>query len=395
MTLKFKPLANPILIVGDNPSLAGGLSRICRDLATLACTMPEFRVGVLGRGEGNRAKFPFVLYPYDERHEWGQQILREVWWDFAGQDHGLVLTTDDPSRRVWFADPSFYPQGQETFLGEGRQFRKVGYFPLDSVGPGGERLGIESRNALAGYDRVLVASEWGRNLVQRSGRGDADWLPHGFHGDKFHPVPEARAALVRNDAEVWLGCAMANQARKDFPVLFECAAVLKAHYGGKFRLWLHTSSLIGYWNVYALAADYGVQDCLDASAAQIPDEMLAMRYSACDCTMLPSASEGFGYPILESLACGTACIVTDYAAGQELVPEAMRVAPVAYRVDTAHNVVRAVISGYGFARAAIEQIELKRQDREFRSQELAETVSHLEWGKLRFLWERWLRECLR
>src|SRR5690242_6353068 len=99
--LKFKPLSTPILIVGDNPALPGGLSRIGRDLATLLQTMPEFRVGYLGRGEGSRRNFPFALYPYSEEHEWGQKVLREVWWDFAGSEDGLVLTTDDPSRRTW------------------------------------------------------------------------------------------------------------------------------------------------------------------------------------------------------------------------------------------------------------------------------------------------------
>ncbi len=394
MNLQFKKLSNPILIVGDNPSLPGGLSRIGRDLATLACTLPEFRVGYLGRGEGNRTRFPFCLYPFDERHEWGADVIREVWQDFAGGEPGLILTTDDPSRRVWFADPAFAPPKLEQFLGSGRQFRKLGYFPLDSTGPDGSALGIESRNTLAGYDRVLVASEWGANIAKRSGIAGADWLPHGFFPDKFHPQAAARGAMVKNDSEVWVGMVAANQARKDFPVFFETCAILREHYGNRLRVWLHTNALVAYWNVYALAADYGVQDILDTSTS-LPDEMLAIRYSACDCTLLPTAGEGFGYTILESLACGTSCVTTDYGAGQELVAEACRVKPVAFRVETSHNVQRAVLSGHGFARAAIEQIEAKRADWEWVSEQNAESVRHLSWPNLRFLWERWLRECLR
>lgn len=395
MQLKFKPLSNPILIVGDNPSLPGGLSRIGRDLATLACTLPELRIGYLGRGEGNRRAFPFVVYPYDERHEWGQGVIREVWNDFSQGEPGLILTTDDPSRRGWFADPGRYPQGLESFLGEGRNFLKIGYFPIDSTGPGdGNVLGVEARGTIMGYDKVLAASEWGRDVMMNSGRRDADWLPHGFFPDKFRIRADARKIMLKDDAEVWVGSVMANQSRKDFPVLFEAAALLKAHYGNRFRLWLHTNAPVSYWNVYSLAADFGIGDCLDLTTGTT-DEMLALRYSSCDCTLLPSAAEGFGYPIAESMACGTPCIVTDYAAGQELVPEEMRVRPVAYRIDTVWNVKRAVLSGHGFARAAIQQIERMREDREYEMEVNAERVRHLQWPNLRFLWERFFRECLR
>ena len=47
------------------------------------------------------------------------------------------------------------------------------------------------------------------------------------------------------------------------------------------------------------------------SAQFIPDEQLAMMYSGADCHILPSGGEGFGMTLLESMACGTPCIVTD------------------------------------------------------------------------------------
>ena len=93
--------------------------------------------------------------------------------------------------------------------------------------------------------------------------------------------------------------------------------------------------------------------------------------------------------------CGTACIVADYAAAQELVPEECRVRPVTYRVDTMHNVRRAVLSGYGFAAAAKGQIEAKRRDWSGRSEELAEMVDHLQWDRLKTVWIKWLLQGLR
>lgn len=392
MTLKFKALGNPLLIISDNPSGLGGLARHCRDVAALAATLPEFRVAVLGRGEGNRHRFPFTLYSYPEAGGWGEGFLRGAWEEFSCGEAGVILTLDDASRRLWFAQASAAPPELQEWLGPGRNFLKAGYFPVDSTGPGADGgLSLEGRHALAGYDRVCAASEWGREVLRNSGRSDADWLPHGVW-DSFTRVGKAKEILSWTDRIV-LGCNMANQARKDWAVAFDCAARLKAEYGNKFLAWFHTDTAIKAWNLWALGMDYGISNCVELTTLA-NDEQLAIRYSGCDVTILPSGGEGFGFPILESLACGTGCVVTDYAAGQELVEEDARVAPIAWKVETPHNVRRAVLSGAGFARAAQGMIEKARGDEEGRAQELSASVEHLRWDKLRWLWERWLRSLI-
>lgn len=371
-----------------------------RDLATLCCTLPEFRVGYLGRGLGNRRKFPFTLYDFPETAQWGETYIKEVWEDFSAGEDGVIITLDDASRRHWFANPHGLPDELATFLGPGRNFKKWMYLPLDSTGPNGQTLSRAATDCVMHYDRVLAASEWGCNRLKASGRTDADWLPHGIWMDKFRPHGFTDGYAPRDNvwnrtmaswdaSEIIVGCVMANQSRKDFPAAFECFATLKAHYGNKFRAWLHTDEMIRSWNVYALAADYGLGNCLEVTGG-LSDELLGLRYAACDCTILPSAGEGFGYPIAESLACGTACITTAYAGGAELVSSACQIAPIAYRVDTPHNSLRAVLSGYAFAQAAMGQIEAKREDWEYRSGQLVESVKHLDWNNLKRLWESWL-----
>ncbi len=387
-----KPLSNPILLIGDNPALHGGLSRIGRDLAMLLCTMGEFRVGYLARSCGNNRRFPFITYDFHESEGWGQRQIESTWSDFSNGENGIILTTDDMSRRGWFANPPMYGN-LGNFLGEGRTFQKWGYTPVDSYGPNSHSLGVETAATSRGYDRIMAASEWGCQVLRNSGNPNADWLPHGIDMRMFAPDMKAGKKLGADPNTICVGAVMANQSRKDFPVAFETAALLKKHYGNRFRFWLHTDVLIRHWNVYALAADYGVGDCLEVTQ-QCNDEELALRYSACDCTILPSGGEGFGYPIAESLACGTACVVTDYAAGQELVPEECRVKPVAMRLDTPFNVQRAVLSGYGFANAAIAQIEKKRADAEYRSEEMRNGVIHLDWQRLKYPWMAWFRAGL-
>jgi glycosyltransferase involved in cell wall biosynthesis len=57
-------------------------------------------------------------------------------------------------------------------------------------------------------------------------------------------------------------------------------------------------------------------------AGFVPDENLAALYSDALATILPSLSEGFGLPALESLACGTPVLTTAMSATAEVVGEA-------------------------------------------------------------------------
>jgi len=50
----------------------------------------------------------------------------------------------------------------------------------------------------------------------------------------------------------------------------------------------------------------------------IGDEDLVALYGAATVTAFPSLSEGFGYPLLESMACGTPCVCSDHASLVEL-----------------------------------------------------------------------------
>lgn len=387
-----KPFANPIMVVGDNPALRGGLARSARDIAWLFSTLAQFRVACLGRGMGQRSELPFLVYDYPESGQWGEGYIEYAWKNFARGDEGIILTTDDLSRRQWFSDPVGLPDEVRGFLGDRRNFHKWAYVPLDSTGPNGSCLPVAQRDCLRGYDRVLVASEWGKEVMIRSGREDVEYLPHGFWPEKFHIVPGARSLLDWKEDEIHVGCVMANQERKDFPTLFQVFHDLQDEYGDRFHGWLHTDVPIRAWNIYALATDYGVERT-DVTF-DLSDEQLAVYYSACHATLLPSGGEGFGYPIAESMACGTPCVVTDWAGGAELVARECRVAPLTFRVETPHNSLRAINSAYHFEDLLIQQIEDKEGDWEFTSREVAAEVEHLQWPRLRERWVDWIEKGL-
>lgn len=381
--LNFRSTNIPIMLVSDSPDQHTGLARLGRDLASLLSCMPQFRVGYLGRGGMGGRRFPWASYNFHYTEQWGESHIKPAWEDFSEGDNGIIMSLWDASRMLWFGQPVGLPGHMQKFLGPDRTFEKWGYFPVDSNGINPQTLPLGMRAAVQGYDRTVAASEWGRYLLSHDSPG-AEWIPHGIWTNVFK---HTALAPVLNRTVV--GCVMANQARKDWPVAFEIAANLKAKYGNNFMFWVHTDLEMNYWNIRALMAEYGMNDHTELTTS-MSDQDLAFHYSNCACTILPSGGEGFGYPIAESLACGTACVVTNYAAGPELVNEDMRVWPFTYKIDTMHNVRRAINNAsVEWIDRVVRQIELKQEDWTGRSAELRASVEHLDWNNLKHVWQKW------
>src|SRR5207244_869527 len=141
--------------------------------------------------------------------------------------------------------------------------------------------------------------------------------------DKFQPRDRklARQLFDIQEGQVALGCIMTNQPRKDWGVLLGAVAEIRRDRPTmKLRVLCRTDDLFLHWNIPALIDDYGLTDgTVEVALGQLPDEELSWWYSACDLTVLPSLGEGFGYPIVESLACGVPCVHVNYGGGAELV----------------------------------------------------------------------------
>lgn len=375
----------PLLILSDSPDLHTGLSRITRDFATLASGMPEFRVGTLGRGGYGSRNFPWMQYNFPESHQWGEGHIERVWKNLAGKQKGIILTIWDASRLLWFGCPQ--PEDElMPFLSSG-SFSRWGYFPVDSAGIG-DKLTLTSRATVAGYDRVLGYGAWGAQILGNGLGREVDWMPHGFDGDKFQPRDRkaARMAFGVTDSDISVGCVMTNQNRKDWGLSCGAMAELSNHVNIKFLIVIDV--LERAWSIPALLADLGLEKrTVLRFSGSLTDEEMSYFYSACDLTILPS-TEGFGYTLVESLACGTPVIHGAYGGGAELVPRAeWLVKPVSYRLDTPHNAVRPVFNPHDFSETMRATI-----DSRVSAEECCASVAHLAWINLANPWKKWLRE---
>lgn len=377
----------PLLFLGDAPSLPGGLSRIGRDLALIASRMEEFRVGFLGKGGVPSIKLPFMQYNFPEVDQWGEGWLKDVWDNFAQGEQGVLMTIWDPSRVTWISDPRA-PELQ--WLRE-PPFRKWGYFPIDHEGPGG-RLSVLEADGLSGYDRVLAYGMFGAGVISRTLnlRSACDWIPHGINMDTFQPRdPEGvKLGMGLGENMMVLGVVMTNQIRKNWALAFEIISLLKKRLP-PFKVWCKTDSIDRHWDLRALAVDFGVEDVVMVDLTTLSDKQMSYMYSACDLTFLPSLGEGFGYPIVESLACGVPCVHGNYAGGAELMPleAGWLVEYKGHRYDTRYNCLRPVYEAEDWAMVVEGVLEQKVEKEKCRAM-----VEHLNWPNLHTVWERWFRE---
>lgn len=417
----------PLLILSDAPSASTGLGRITRDLAIRIHEhlSDVFRVGVLGYGGPGSRKFGFQQYVIEGMSEWIIPTLPEVWEDFAGEEKGIVFTIWDASRLMWFSQPAHCEMlNANPILRDWlikTPFERWGYFPMDAEGPNG-KLSFPLQKTLLGFDRILAYGQWAQNVIWRSLEGesdisrrvvvrgmntlvdigkagtlvDIDHLPHGIDAGIFQERDRARcrfkfgsitgaqlliqapqlSSIMEN--ETLIGIVATNQSRKDWALGIETVALLAKE--RKIKLWIHTDGLERSWSIPALLADYGLVDKTVISLGYLSDDAMAQAYSACDVTLAPGLGEGFGFPIFESLFCGTPCVHGNYAGAPEYLWKDLLVEPVAYRHEGLYGCKRPVFRAQDWVKKIMPL--------------LGRRVNHpeeLDWQNLWPRWEFWFR----
>jgi glycosyltransferase involved in cell wall biosynthesis len=409
-----------LLIISDAPSSSTGLGRICRDLTTRihANLSDVFELATAGYGSPGSSKFRWPQFNLEGMSDWLLPTLPEIVQDFFGKEKGIILTIWDPHRLTWLASPEGCSELFTKFPGlqwwaMSRPFELWGYIPIDSSGPN-DRLTFPIMKTLLGFDRLLAYGQFGEGVIRRTiGDENADqrhltFLPHGIDGDTFyeisrklsrklfleytgahvffemHRMRDGEGNLIKTapiaDDEVLIGCVATNQYRKDWALACETIALLSSR--NKVRFWIHTDDLERYWSLPNLLVDYGILDKTVISLGQIPDEQMATAYSACDLTIGPG-SEGFGYPLAESLACGTPVVTGSYAGAADFVPRQMQDDPIAFRYEGSYASKRPVYSAQDWANMAEQWIGKRTM-----------LNPSYDWKQNWEAWEKWFRKEL-
>lgn len=397
----------PLLLVGDAPTSGTGLGRILSDIAFRAAThlSDVYRVATMAAGGNTSRHLPYFQYPVEGMGDWVMPTLPDIWKDWAGREDGVLFIIWDAARLGWLSRPEHSEllesnPALKQFL-VNRRFKLWTYTAIDGAGPN-DRLTFPLAQIMLGFDRILAYGDWGESVVRRtlgeeeSVKRDLCSLPHGIDTEVFYrrdrkvsrgffftitgaSMMRGRPTLILPD-ETLIGIVATNQDRKDWDLAIESVAILSRT--RKIRLWIHTNKLESDWSIPALLVDHGLVDRTVISLGYLSDDALAKAYSACDITIAPGA-EGFGYPIAESLTCGTPCITGNYAGGAELVPPDMRVEPVGFRARSIWSVKRPAYNPQHWAMKINEWVGCS-----------AALDPKYDWTNNWTGWEKWLREGL-
>jgi glycosyltransferase involved in cell wall biosynthesis len=249
----------------------------------------------------------------------------EWWYRWKAYRRSRAAAHPANARRRLLAEPLWGPWGAELFHGLNQRLPKVrmrravatfhDLFVMTgeySTPEFRRRFTGQARDAAARADAIIAVSEFTRRQVVELLGYPADRVFVVHHGTRvlqFPDVPREKVVL----------CVGAIQARKNTARLVEAFESL----GGDWRL-----VLAGSWGFGAEA----IGRRIEASAARqrisvagyVPPEELARWYRRASIFAFPSLDEGFGMPVLEAMAAGTAVITSNRSALPEVAGNAAR-----------------------------------------------------------------------
>lgn len=178
--------------------------------------------------------------------------------------------------------------------------------------------------------------------------------------ERFRPLPEADVAAFRREKNLperfWLFLGTL-EPRKNLPTLLEAYARLEdppllVLGGGKGWDYLPIFETIERLNLQKTVRTPGF----------IPSAELPLWYNSADIFLYPSVFEGFGLPVLEAMACGTAVILSDTSSLPEVAGRShnLRVPP--HDLDAWEDALRTAYDNFDWRmRAAQSGLEEARQ----------------------------------
>jgi glycosyltransferase involved in cell wall biosynthesis len=141
--------------------------------------------------------------------------------------------------------------------------------------------------------------------------------------ERFRPAPVAEVERVRRDhglSAPYLLMVGTLEPRKNHATALRALAHLRA------EGLPHTLVIVGghgwlFEPIQQLVGELGLADAVRFTG-RIPDADLIALYSGAACFLMPSLYEGFGFPVLEALACGAPVVASNVSSLPEVAGEA-------------------------------------------------------------------------
>lgn len=173
-------------------------------------------------------------------------------------------------------------------------------------------------------DRLVAISEWTkRDILDRfGGVGERVHTIHHGVDDSFRPTPVEPATYDRYDLDEGANYVLhvgRPSERKNFETVLRTAHHLVETFGYQDFGVIKVNEMRE--ENRRLAARLGLLDRVRVFD-RVPEPDLIQLYNLADAFMLPSLYEGFGFPVLEAMACGTPVLTSNRTSIPELAGDA-------------------------------------------------------------------------
>ena len=245
------------------------------------------------------------VYPGSGEDAYARDVLPGHYAHFGAE---LLITLMD----IWVLDPA-----QLTGM------NVLHWMPVDC-----SPLSKLDRNVLAGPGRPVAISRHGLKQLRDAGYSNAFYAPHALDMETWSPLEDldkAREMLGLADKFV-IGINAANQDpdRKGYFEQLEAFRIFcQRHEDARMLIHSRANTQHGV-DLNDLVTDLGLQgravpgDQYAIASGMINDAQMVSWHGVMDVLSNCSLGEGFGLPVLQSLACGVPVVVTDFSAMTEL-----------------------------------------------------------------------------
>src|SRR5262249_4703880 len=173
------------------------------------------------------------------------------------------------------------------------------------------------------YRLTLTTSQWGMEVLKHAGFARVHYAPLGVESDVFHPWG-ALQRIVDGTTFLWFA---RNQYRKGLDIMLRAWRDFHrmrpdAHLilmGIGILDTMHKPDSLRICNEFRIAEYPSEGISVHETIGPMNEETVATIYRSVDFTVCSSRSEGFGFSVAESMACGTPAIFGDFSATRDFV----------------------------------------------------------------------------
>lgn len=259
--------------------------------------------------EGGIVELDNITFYPKMRSTWGEDAMVEYSKHFNAD---VVLSLQD----IWVLDTRVL----KTLADMGKKWVTLVPIDHDPIPPA-----ILERARMA-Y-RVLAMSPFGHRELKRVGI-NSTYMPHTVQTELFkqYDKKEVRKSLNIPEDMFIFGMVAANKdnpPRKGFQHALDAFALFQKEHPNS-GIYFHTlTNQPGGFQIDEYASNLKIKNVFITPPVRliydIPPDEIAKIYSAFDCLLAPSTSEGFGIPIIEAQSCQVPVITTKWTSMTDLV----------------------------------------------------------------------------